>query len=236
MTDADALRALMEADRWIDRVSAQRDHLPEAEELAALEAELRGEVGAIRDAEGALAPLRAAYDEVATRADRVQQRRRELETALASSTGGARDLSAMHHELESVSAQGDVADEEALGLLETLEEHDAVVKRLRHEIRPKLARREELRGTVEQLRASLDEEVASLRAAREERARAVSDTLLARYQRALTRAGTSGASQIVSGRCDGCRIALAPLDLDRAKGQAEGAFMDCPSCGRILLP
>ena len=99
-----------------------------------------------------------------------------------------------------------------------------------------MARREELRGAVEQLRASLDEEAASLRAARDERAREVSEPLRARYQRAMDRVGTSGASQIVAGRCDGCRIALAPLDLDRAKNLDGDAFMDCPSCGRVLVP
>ena len=236
MTDAEALRALMEADRWIDRVISQRDHLPESEELANLEGQLRIEVVAIRDAESAVAPMRATYEEVAARADRIQRRRRELETALAASTSGARDLAAMQHELESISAQGAEADEEALGLLESIEERDSFVERLRRDIKPKLARREEFRSTIEQLRSSLDEEVASLRVARDERARDVPENLRIRYQRAMDRVGTSGAAQIVTGRCDGCRIALAPLDLDRAKNQDEDSFMDCPSCGRILVP
>ncbi len=236
MTDAEALRALMEADRWIDRVIAQRDHLPESEELANLEGQLRIEVVAIRDAESAVEPMRATYEEVAARADRIQRRRRELEAALAASTSGARDLAAMQHELESISAQGADADEGALGLLESIEERDAFVERLRRDIKPKLARREELRSTIEQLRSSLDEEVASLRVARDERARDVPEDLRVRYQRAMDRVGTSGAAQIVTGRCDGCRIALAPLDLDRAKNQDEDSFMDCPSCGRILVP
>ena len=236
MTDAEALRALMEADRWIDRVIAQRDHLPESEELTNLEGQLRIEVVAIRDAESVVAPMRAHYEEVAARADRIQRRRRELETALATSTSGARDLAAMQHELESISAQGAEADEEALGILESIEERDAFVERLRRDIKPKLARREELRSTIEQLRSSLDEEVASLRVARDERAHDVPEDLRVRYQRAMDRVGTSGAAQIVTGRCDGCRIALAPLDLDRAKNQDEDSFMECPSCGRILVP
>ena len=33
MNETDNLRALMEADRWIDRVTAQRNHLPEMAEL-----------------------------------------------------------------------------------------------------------------------------------------------------------------------------------------------------------
>jgi predicted nucleic acid-binding Zn-ribbon protein len=48
--------------------------------------------------------------------------------------------------------------------------------------------------------------------------------------------GTSGAALVVEGRCDGCRLALSPLDFDRFKAQAPETFMDCPECGRLLLP
>jgi predicted nucleic acid-binding Zn-ribbon protein len=58
----------------------------------------------------------------------------------------------------------------------------------------------------------------------------------ARYDVAMTRAGTSGAAQVVEGRCEGCRLALAPLDYDHFKAQAPDTFMDCPECGRLLLP
>jgi predicted nucleic acid-binding Zn-ribbon protein len=60
--------------------------------------------------------------------------------------------------------------------------------------------------------------------------------LFKRYNAALARVGTSGAANVIEGRCDGCRIALSPLDLDRWKSQAPDAFMDCPECGRLLLP
>jgi hypothetical protein len=86
------------------------------------------------------------------------------------------------------------------------------------------------------LRATLDEELVSLRGARHERAAALSPELLARYDAALVRVGTSGAAQVDAGRCDGCRIALPPLDVDRWKSQLTGTFMPCPECGRLLLP
>ena len=56
----DALRALTEADRWIDRVVAQRDHLPEHAELATLEEELRALLAALHEAQAVLEPRRAA--------------------------------------------------------------------------------------------------------------------------------------------------------------------------------
>jgi len=64
VSDAEALRALMEADRWIDRVRSQKTHLPEIAELTALEAELRSLLKDLHDAESSLAPLKTKFESV----------------------------------------------------------------------------------------------------------------------------------------------------------------------------
>ena len=61
MSETDDLRALMEADRWIDRVTGQKTHLPEMVELTALEGELRGLLKSLNEAQATLAPVRTAY-------------------------------------------------------------------------------------------------------------------------------------------------------------------------------
>jgi len=86
------------------------------------------------------------------------------------------------------------------------------------------------------LQASLDEELVSLRHGRDERAGALSKALLERYEGLKKRVGVSGAAQVDEGRCDGCRIALSPLDLSRFKTQPAGEFMTCAECGRLLVP
>ena len=113
-----------------------------------------------------------------------------------------------------------------------------MVAAIKGRAQPGVARRGELQATGSpNSQASLDEELASLREGRRDCASAaVSPELLARYDAALVRAGTSGAAQVDAGRCDGCRIALSPLDVDRWKGQPSGTFMACPECGRLLLP
>ena len=61
MEQIDRLRALTDADRWIERVIAQREHLPELEELATLEGELRALLGALHEAQSVAEPVRARY-------------------------------------------------------------------------------------------------------------------------------------------------------------------------------
>jgi uncharacterized protein len=128
------------------------------------------------------------------------------------------------------------SEDRELAVLEELEPAQARVEEIKGLAQPGVRRRSELMETIKELRASLEDEVASLTTDRVDRAREVAPALLARYDAALARVGTSGASQVIEGRCDGCRLRLSPLDYDHFKVLAADTFMDCPECGRILLP
>jgi len=236
VSETDALRALMEADRWIERVTRQRSHLPEIAELATLEDELRGLLVELRAAEGALAPLKASYETVAKESGRLKTRAGDLGVTLDSSTANVRELTALQNELTHVRALLSESEDRELELLLEVEPFDAKVAAIKSRAQPSVLRRTELRDVIAQLQATLDDELVALRRDRDERATALSLSLLSRYDAALARSGTSGAAQVVEGRCDGCRIALSPLDVDRWKSQAPSTYLDCPECGRLLLP
>lgn len=236
MSDTDDLRALMDADRWIERVSAQRTHLPEIAELTTLEAELRGLLKDLHNAEEAVAPLRSAFDKVAQESVRLKTRAGDLDTTLATSTANARELEAIQSELTHVRELLAASEDRELEELLVLEPRDEEIASIKQRAQPGVVRRGELLGIISQLQASLDEELIALRAQRAERASELSAGLLKRYDTALARVGTSGAANVIDGRCEGCRLALSPLDFDRWKSHALDTFMDCPECGRLLLP
>ena len=226
----------MEADRWIDRVSTQKTHLPEIAELAALEVELRGLLKDLHAAEARLAPVKSAYDDVSRESKRLKNRANDLDATLASSTANARELTALQKELTHVRDLLSESEDRELELLLELEPREGEVESIKRRAQPGVGRRSELIDVIAKLQSTLDEELVSLRRSREELVGAVAASLLARYDVALARAGTSGAAQVVEGRCDGCRLALSPLDHDRFKSHALDTFMDCPECGRLLLP
>ena len=236
MSDTDDLRALMEADRWIDRVKAQKTHLPESAELASLEADLRGLSKALKDAQTSLAPVQAAYEDAQGEGERLRARATNLDATLSKSTANARELAALQTELQHVRELLERNDDRELEYLIAVEPLDEAVNAVKAAAQPAVARRSELQSEIAALQASLEDELDALRAKRNECSGAMPPELLTRYEAALARVGTSGASQVVSGRCDGCRIALSPLDVDRWKGQPEGTFLNCPECGRLLLP
>jgi uncharacterized protein len=226
----------MEADRWIDRVTAQKTHLPEMVELTALESELRGLLKSLNEAQATLAPVRSAYEEAQREGDRLRTRAENLDKTLSNSTANVRELTALQTELQHVRELLERSDDLELEYLMAVEPLDEAVSVIKATAQPAVARRSELQDAITELRASLDDELVALRQQRSERAEALAPDLLARYEGAFTRVGTSGAAQVVEGRCDGCRIALSPLDVDRWKGQPQGSFMTCPECGRLLLP
>jgi predicted nucleic acid-binding Zn-ribbon protein len=226
----------MEADRWIDRVTAQRSHLPESIDLEALEVQLRLFAKSLNDAKAAQAPIRSSYEQAQAEATRLAKRAGDLEATLSTSTANARELAALHGELEHVRQLQSTGEDRELELMIEVEPLDEAVARIKALAQPAMLRRGELLVTISELQASLDEELVALRDARVDRSRALSNELLGRYEAILQRVGQSGAAQIDAGRCDGCRIALSPLDLDRWKAQPEGTFMPCPECARLLLP
>jgi len=226
----------MQADRWIDRVLAQRSHLPEMTELTTVEDELRALVKALQEAQAAQAPVRTAYEDAKAEAERLAKRADDLSRTLGASTANVRELTALQNELGHVRELLAQSEDRELEFLLEVEPLDEAVAAIRERAQPAAARRTELQATIAQLQASLDDELVSLREQRRERASVLSAELLARYDAAMVRAGTSGAAQVDAGRCDGCRIALSPLDVDRWKQVPNGTFMPCPECGRLLLP
>ncbi len=235
MAEAEALRDLMEADRWIDRVAAQREHLPEAAELAAVEARLRELALELGEASATLAPLRGALAEAQRASERLRERERELGRSLATSTANARELAALSGELAKVREALDEAEDRELSLMEAIEPLEGAEAEIRQRAHPDAARRAELREVVEGLSAGLADELADLRARRAGLVGALTPATRERYERALARAGVSGAAQLVEGRCDGCRLRLSPADLDRLRELGEGQVGTCPECARLLL-
>lgn len=235
MSDAEALRALMEADRWIDRVRSQKTHLPEIAELTALEAELRSLLKDLHDAESSLAPLKTKFESVDSESRRLRTREKDLDDALNSSTASSRELSAIQGELTHVRTLLAESEDRELELLEALEPAEFRIESIKQLAQPGVRRRAELLESIAQLQGTLDDELVSLVRDRDGRALALSPSLLTRYEAAMKRVGTSGAAQVVEGRCDGCRLALSPLDYDRFRAQPPDTFMDCPECGRLLL-
>ena len=148
MGEAEALRELMEADRWIDRVRAQRDHLPELAELSEIEDQLRTMVRQLTDLEKQTVPLRAKYDEAATSATKFRDRAHLLQERLANVNTSPKDLAALQHEVEQVQEKLSVGEDAEVTLFLELGPLDEAMQALREEAKPLGARRNDLLNVI----------------------------------------------------------------------------------------
>lgn len=235
MNSLDAVGALLDADRWLERVVAQRDHLPELAELASLEAELRSRLQELAqlDAEGG--PVRRRYEECRTESTTLTTKVRDVTHALETSTAGAKELAMSQRQLEQLRERLSAVEDEELAALEILEPLEEAIATLKSSSAPLVARRQELLGTIAALQSSLDEEISALRTSRDACYAALAPSWQQRYDRAGQRVAGIGAARLIEGRCDGCRIALAPLERDRLSQLPIGECGECPECGRLLL-
>lgn len=232
MSKIESLGTLLDADRWIERVRAQRLALPERAELHEVESRLRELLAELRHRESELRDVQALYEAAQVESTRLTTREAELMRALDASTASARDLVSMQHEVEVVTSSRGVAEDRELELLVELEPLESAVAEVRRAGEPLVGRREELRANIVALEGALDDEIRALQEQRGRLRAELSESLVTRYEKISAQLDSPGAARVLEGRCDGCRLVLAPADFDRFK---HGTLDVCPSCGRLLL-
>ncbi len=223
----------------LDTRLGQIDHrsrtLPQHEQMQRLGAEseeLDAELVRARtahdDVQREIAKAEADVQLVRDRADRDQKR-------LDAGIGSAKDMQALQHELTSLAKrQSDLEDVE-LEVMERAEGLEADLGRLQ-------ARRAELDASIAEVEQARDAVLSELDAEREqlasEREQVVPDVgedLLALYDKIRASSGGVGAAVLSQRRCEGCRLELNQVDINRIAAAPEDEVVRCEECRRILI-
>jgi predicted nucleic acid-binding Zn-ribbon protein len=119
--------------------------------------------------------------------------------------------------------------------MEKLEAAEAVQADLRIRAEAFAGQQSELETTRDAALKELDEQRAELGDKRATASADLPDALITLYQRLREHNGGIGAAPLVGKRCMGCRMELAPSDLNAIKAAAPDAVLRCEECGRILV-
>ena len=229
------LLELADLDAELARLDHRRRNLPEAAELARLEAR----AGELRDGlvvtETELGDLgreqtRAErdVDQVRTRIDRDRAR---LD---AGQVSAARELATLQSEIESLRRrQGDLEEivlelmERREGLVSRQDELSAERDRLGIETAEMTARRD---AAVKEI----DEQTAKASDRRAGVAAEVPADLLKLYEQIRDSRGV-GAAALRAGRCEGCHLTMNTVDLNQIRASAPDEVIRCEECRRILV-
>jgi predicted nucleic acid-binding Zn-ribbon protein len=229
------LLELADLDAELARLDHRRRNMPEAAELARLQAR----AGELRDAlvvtETELGDLgreqtrsERDVDQVRTRIDRDRAR---LD---AGQVSAARELATLQSEIESLRRrQGDLEEivlelmERREGLVSRHDELSAERDRLGIETAEVTARRD---AAVKEI----DEHTAKASDQRADVAAEVPADLIKLYEQIRDSRGV-GAAVLRAGRCEGCHLTLNTVDLNQIRAAAPDEVLRCEECRRILV-
>ncbi|MEZ5115416.1 MAG: C4-type zinc ribbon domain-containing protein [Candidatus Nanopelagicales bacterium] len=227
---------LQALDTRADQLAHRRRSLPEATRHAELEqrsAVLGNEIVAARtlvsDLEREQAKADADVDQVRLRAAK------DRDLLDSGTVGSAKQLESLQRELESLARRQSDLEEVELEVMERLDAAQKDLGRLN-------AEREALDTDIAAVAAArdaaygdIDAELATVTGERASVAGELPTDLVALYEKLRGAHDGVGAAALYRGRCEGCRIQLTPVDIERIRAAASDEVLRCEECRRILV-
>ncbi len=230
------LLEVQQHDLEVDRVRHRRATLPESARVVELEAAQRALADSITSVSVEVADLELEQRKADNDVDLVRQRAAKDRQLLDSgSINDAKQLTSLQHELESLARRQSELEDVELEVMERLEEAQGRQSTLlaeRDQIVTDLAAAVDARDAA---LAALAEEEAAAQAARGAAAQLVAADLMTLYDKLRADNAGIGAAALHRGRCEGCRIELTPVDIERIRGAAPDEVLRCEECRRILV-
>jgi hypothetical protein len=149
-----------------------------------------------------------------------------------------RELQALRREIDLMKEANSKLEEDALQLLEQIEQEKTTLAHIRAHIEELTARVGAESAQVNAQIAALEEEARLEHSEREKLAALVDADLYARYERIFARRGGLAVVEIRAGTCQGCHMRIPPHMGNQILSNVQqntGVIFHCPHCGRILV-
>ena len=230
------LLSVQDHDTRIDQLRHRFETLPERAELAASQRARRQiddqrEVVQVRRLE-LQRNLKRNEDELAVLEERIK---RENDRLYSGEVTGTRELLTLQEEVDGLRNRRSAMENDALELMEAIEEIDAEVEVL---ATGAVAAEAEVVGSRQRLaeaEAAVQAEIDQEDAARSTEAADVPETALASYEDLRNRMGGVAVARLRNGTCEGCHLGLSAMELDRIRHAPADEVCYCEECGRILV-
>ncbi len=228
------LLELADVDAELSRVEYRRKKLPELEEIATIEKELR----ASRDALVAVQTSASDLDREVTRQEKeiesVRAREDKDRSLMASGSVSAKQLTDLEHELETLKRRQSALEDDLLELMERREAVGIDEQRTAAEVEESERKLADAQRRRDEAVAELDAQQARKQDERTALVAPLPADLLAQYERVRAARGR-GAGLLRARRCGTCQLELDSTALSEIKNAAPEAVVTCENCGAILV-
>lgn len=224
-----------ELDRRLAQLRHQRSHLPELAEIAALEQERTALVDQVRDARIVVDDLAVEQAKADKEVEQVKARReRDRARMDAGQITNPKDLERMQHELVSLERRIGTLEDAELEVMEALENAQQLLDGLAIRADDLDERLAALTTARDERRVEIDATIAEVTAARGPATDGMPEDLMALYER-LREQKVIGAALLRARQCGGCQLTLDAAELSRIRGTAPDEVVRCEECQRILV-
>jgi len=154
------------------------------------------------------------------------------ETLFSGRVKNPKELASLQQDVEMLKTRRGQLEEKALGVIEQVEQSEAIVASISGELKTLTAewqrQQKQLSGEMEELKAALTD----LKGKWQRLAEGIEPETVKFYKQLRERKGGTAVARVEQGICRGCRLSLPTTDLQRVRGNN---LVQCSSCGRILF-
>lgn len=233
--DQNRLIELQRVDSHIQNLQFKLKSLPELEQLAAIEAQISSGEEILKTATMEMGDVEVELKRSEIEVEQVSDRIKKDENRLNAGQGSPKELEQMQHEIGTLQKRkSDLEDGEleimlrfdaAKAKVDTLNSNDAGLKQLHVE----------LKARYESASKALKDEIASETAKRESQVPRIDKPLIDLYEKVRSSMGGVGAALLIGNTCDGCHLAITPVELEKIKAMPADDVVRCEECRRILV-
>jgi predicted nucleic acid-binding Zn-ribbon protein len=233
-TQIDLLAALQEIDQRLQH--KERALLELRQQVAVIAAQLEAKKEEAEERQRRISELETNHQAIERRLREEEDKIKEKRVRL-NRVRNERELLAMRREVETMKEANGKLEEEALRLLEQLDQEKKLLADSQTHIAELQNRITQETTQVEAQVTALEEETQRERGERERMVPLVDADLRARYERIFARRGGVAVVEIRAGTCQGCHMHIPPHMGNQIRSNVEqntGVIFHCPHCGRIL--
>ena len=241
MTTADPeslaqLLVVQDHDRTIDALRHKRASLPEIAELEALDAAtqaLQAQITEIGDRRHVLSREQSRLeDAVSLVEDRIKEEEGKL---YGGDVTGVKDLQALQDEIRGLKARQLTMEDDIITVMEAAEPVEAELRVGQADLGSLVSQTEAANQRLADAQGVVDAERTEVETLRVAAASAIPSDLIGVYDRLRSQPGRVAVAQLVQGRCHGCHLELAAVEIDRLKKLPAEDLVHCDECGCILV-
>lgn len=234
-SDQNRLLIVQGHDTAVAQLEHRRANLPELAKIAEASTRRATLADLIVAAKTEISDLEREVTKAEVDVEQVRSRYRRDEQRLASGQGAPKELEQLQHELGSLARRQAELEEVELEIMERVESAQANLARVTAEAADIDQALAALTAARDSEFAAIDAEIERLRTERAAEVAGIDAALVELYEKIRSGSGGVGASLLKQRRCEGCRLELNAVDLERIRATEPDEVVRCEECRRILV-